>query len=129
MSSQESAKKGKEIVKILRGGRDEPTAFQNPFPQYWKLTEENLFGDVWGRPGLALRDRSIATMSVMLAAGQLPGLKIQIGFALNLGISREEVTELMMHVGMYAGWGLGAAGLMVAKEVFDSRDKENHEKK
>ena len=129
MSSQDSARKGKEIVKILRGGKDESTAFENPFPQYWKLTEENLFGDVWGRPGLALRDRSIATMSVMLAEGQIPGLKIQIGFALNLGINREEITELMMHVGMYAGWGKGAAGLMAAKEVFDTRDKQDNEKK
>ncbi|MFC1908943.1 carboxymuconolactone decarboxylase family protein [Chloroflexota bacterium] len=124
MGTSESAKKGKEIVNILRGGKDEPTAFERPFPQYWKLTEENLFGDIWGRPGLALRDRSIATMAAQVATSGLGGLKIHVGFALNLGISREEITELIMHVAMYSGWGKGASALLVAKEVFDARDKE-----
>jgi 4-carboxymuconolactone decarboxylase len=92
------------------------------FPEFWRMTQEHLFGEVWSRPGLALRDRSLITMAALMVLGRSEELKGHMGYALNIGISREEVLEMAMHLAHYAGWPVGVGALRVAKEVFSSRE-------
>ena len=90
-------------------------------PQLADLTVDVLFGDVWERPGLSKRDRSLITVATLIAlyrTGQLPG---HIGRALDNGVTKEEIGEIITHMAFYAGWPTAAQAARIAKEVFDSR--------
>ena len=90
-------------------------------PKLESLTEDVLFGDVWERPELSKRDRSLITVAVLQAlyrTGQLPG---HLNRALDNGITKEELGELITHVAFYAGWPTAANAVPIAKEVFDGR--------
>jgi 4-carboxymuconolactone decarboxylase len=86
-----------------------------------ELSANVLFGDVWERPELSKRDRSLITVSVLTAlyrTGQLPG---HLNRALDNGLTKEEIGEAITHVAFYAGWPTAANAVQIAKEVFDSR--------
>ncbi|MDO8690620.1 MAG: carboxymuconolactone decarboxylase family protein [Dehalococcoidia bacterium] len=124
MTDSERLQKGQEILQKLRGGASgtgSATATEEVFPEFWKMTQEHLFGEVWSRPGLALRDRSMISMTTLTVLGRMEELKMHMGYALNLGIPREEILEMLMHVAHYAGWPAAVSALRVAKEVFASR--------
>ena len=90
-------------------------------PQLADLTVDVLFGDVWERPGLSKRDRSLITVATLIAlyrTGQLPG---HIGRALDNGVTKEEIGEIITHIAFYAGWPTAAQAARIAKEVYDSR--------
>ena len=90
-------------------------------PKLESLTEDVLFGDVWERPELSKRDRSLITVAVLQAlyrTGQLPG---RLNRALDNGVTKEELGELITHVAFYAGWPTAANAVPIAKEVFDGR--------
>ena len=90
-------------------------------PKLESLTEDVLFGDVWERPELSKRDRSLITVAVLQAlyrTGQLPG---HLHRALDNGVTKEELGELITHVAFYAGWPTAANAVPIAKEVFDGR--------
>ena len=80
-----------------------------------------LFGEVWGRPGLAKKVRSISTMSALTVTGKEPQLKGHIGYALNLGWTKEEISELFMHLVFYGGLPSSLNALSVARSVFEER--------
>lgn len=125
MTDSERLEKGRQVLEQLRAGKP-PSATTNVTaemsPDFWEMTQGHLFGEVWSRPGLALRDRSIMTMVTLTTLGRSEELKVHMGYALNLGISREEILEMLMHVAHYAGWPAGVSALRVAKEVFSSRE-------
>ena len=90
-------------------------------PKLESLTEDVLFGDVWERPELSKRDRSLITVAVLQAlyrTGQLPG---HLNRALDNGVTKEDLGELITHVAFYAGWPTAANAVPIAKEVFDGR--------
>ena len=90
-------------------------------PQLADFTADVLYGDVWERPGLSKRDRSLITVATLIAlyrTGQLPG---HIGRALDNGVTKEEIGEIITHIAFYAGWPTAAQASQIAKEVFDSR--------
>jgi len=90
-------------------------------PKLESLTEDVLFGDVWERPELSKRDRSLITVAVLQAlyrTGQLPG---HLNRALDNGVTKEELGELITHVAFYAGWPTAANAVPIAKKVFDGR--------
>lgn len=77
------------------------------------------FGDIYSRPGLDLRAREIATIAALTAMGNaVPQLKVHIEAGLNVGLSREEITEIIMQMAVYAGFPAALNGLFAAKEVF-----------
>src|ERR1700740_1967619 len=81
------------------------------------------FGDIYSRPGLDLRSREIATIAALTAMGNAaPQLKVHIEAGLNVGISRDEVVEIIMQMAVYAGFPAALNGLFAAKEVFAHRD-------
>ncbi|MCP4329976.1 MAG: carboxymuconolactone decarboxylase family protein [Alphaproteobacteria bacterium] len=86
------------------------------------VTIEHLFGDIWTRPGLDHRDRELITVSVIAALGFERQLRVHVRGALNAGVTRDEIKELMLHVAHYAGWPSGFNGISVAREVFEEID-------
>ena len=90
-------------------------------PKLAEITSDVLFGDVWERPGLSKRDRSLITIAALIAlyrTDQLPG---HIGRALDNGVTKEEIGEVINHMAFYAGWPTAANAVRVAKEVYDER--------
>lgn len=91
-------------------------------PDFAAYLFEFPFGDIYSRPGLDLRAREIATIAALTALGNAsPQLKVHIEAGLNVGLSRNEITEIIMQMAVYAGFPAALNGLFAAKEVFASR--------
>lgn len=90
-------------------------------PHLADLSADVLFGDVWERPGLSKRDRSLITVASLTALYRTDQLRGHIGRALDNGVTKEEIGEVIEHMAFYAGWPVAANAVRVAKEVFDSR--------
>jgi 4-carboxymuconolactone decarboxylase len=80
-----------------------------------------LFGDVWERPELSKRDRSLITVAVLTALYRTDQLRGHIGRALDNGVTKEEISEVITHIAFYGGWPTAANAVQVAKQVFDQR--------
>lgn len=88
-------------------------------PDFARYLIEFPFGDIYCRPGLDLRSREIAVVAALTALGHAaPQLKVHIQGALNVGVSRDEVVEVIMQMAVYAGFPAALNGLFAAKEVF-----------
>jgi 4-carboxymuconolactone decarboxylase len=90
-------------------------------PKLRQLTDEVLFGDVWERPGLSKRDRSMITVAMLTALYRTEQLRGHIDRALTNGVTQEEIIEVVTHATFYAGWPVGVNGTQVAKTVFEAR--------
>src|SRR3989344_2024945 len=83
------------------------------------------FGDIYSRPGLDLRSREIAVIAALTALGNAtPQLKVHLQAALNVGVTREEIVEVLMQMAVYAGFPAALNGLAAAREVFAAGDAE-----
>lgn len=91
------------------------------FPKLGELTDKVLFGDVWERKGLSKRDRSLATVTALAVIGQAEQLRGHLWRALDNGVTREEIVELMTHLAFYCGWANAGSAALVAKRVFEER--------
>lgn len=92
-------------------------------PDFARLLIEFPFGDIYSRPGLDLKAREIAVVAALTALGNAaPQLKVHITGALNVGVSREEIVEVIMQMAVYAGFPAALNGLFAAKEVFAKHD-------
>lgn len=91
-------------------------------PDFATYLFEFPFGDIYSRPGLDLKSREIATIAALTALGNAaPQLKVHIEAGFNVGLSREEITETIMQMAVYAGFPAALNGLFAAKEVFAER--------
>jgi 4-carboxymuconolactone decarboxylase len=77
---------------------------------------------VWSRPGLGLRDRSLITVAALTALHRPNELRIHLGRALDNGVTREELCELIMHMAIYGGFPVAVEGMRIARELFDEID-------
>jgi len=77
---------------------------------------------VWSRPGLPPRDRSLITVAALTALHRPNELRIHLGRALDNGVTREELCEILMHMAIYGGFPVAVEGMRIAREVFDARD-------
>jgi 4-carboxymuconolactone decarboxylase len=93
-------------------------------PDLGRISDEVLFGQIWSRPGLELPHRSMITIAALTALGREPELKAHIRGGLNLGLTREQIVEIIMQMAFYAGQPAAHAGFRAAKEVFDALDKQ-----
>ena len=89
-------------------------------PKLAELTADVLFGDVWERSGLSKRDRSLITVAALIALYRTDQLRGHIGRALDNGVTKDEIGEVINHMAFYAGWPTAANAVRVAKEVFDA---------
>ena len=83
----------------------------NKSAKFKELTEQVLFADIWQRPQLSARERSIVTLSVLAALGRTEQLPYHLTLAANNGLSDEELTEIFTHLAFYAGWPAAASAL------------------
>ena len=90
-------------------------------PKLMDLTEQVLFGDVWERPGLSKRDRSLITVAALTALYRPEQLRGHIERALGNGVTKDEISELITHLALYSGWPTAVTAASVAKEVFDGQ--------
>ena len=90
-------------------------------PALARYTNSVLFGDLWRRPDLAPRDRSLVTIAALIAAGQDDQLAFHIDRGMNNGLTRTEVSEIITHLAFYAGWPRAVSAVPVAKKVFEAR--------
>jgi len=87
-------------------------------PKLAELTDNVLFGDVWARPGLSQRDRSLVTISALIAMNRPDQLRSHLARALQNGVKEEEIVEAITHLAFYAGWPNAISAVGVAREVF-----------
>lgn len=104
-----------------KGGDAVVESLKEIAPDFARYLIEFPFGDIYSRPELDLRSREIATVAALTALGNAaPQLKVHIAAALHVGLTQEEITEVMMQMAVYAGFPAALNGLFAAKEVFAS---------
>jgi 4-carboxymuconolactone decarboxylase len=97
---------------------EEIRAVSPALERYMRVT---LQGDLWNRPGLTPRDRSLVTVAALIARNQTVELPGQLNLALDNGLKPGEISELITHLAFYSGWANAMSAVVVAKEVFDGR--------
>ena len=90
-------------------------------PQLAAYTQDRLLGDVWKRPGLAPRDRSIVTLAALIARDQAIEMPYYFNLALDNGVKPREISEIITHLAFYAGWANAMSAIAIAKDVFAAR--------
>ncbi len=89
-------------------------------PKLVDLTDRVLFGEVWERPELSKRDRSLTTVAALVALNRPDQLRFHLAKALENGLKKEELIEAITHLAFYSGWPNAMSAIMVAKEVFSN---------
>jgi 4-carboxymuconolactone decarboxylase len=89
-------------------------------PDILRLVDEVLFGEIWTRPALDMKSRSMCTIAALTVLGREFQLRRHIQGALNIGITKQQVVEILCHMAFYGGLPVTVNGLRVAKEVFDT---------
>lgn len=87
-------------------------------PKLAELTDTVLFGDIWERPGLSKRDRSMITVAALIALNRPDQLRSHLALAKQNGASEDELVEAITHLAFYAGWPSAVSAVAVAREVF-----------
>ena len=103
------------------GGRN---LFGDFAPKLAELTDDVLFADVWNRPELSARDRSLVTVAVLTATGKTEQLGYHLDRAVENGVERVELIETITHVAFYAAWPSAMAAMGVAKQTFQATETE-----
>ena len=93
------------------------------FPGVVQYTTDVLFRDLWLRPDLAPRDRSLVTISALVAAGQIDQLTAHLNLGMDNGLTQTEAAEAITHLAFYVGWPNVFSAMPVAKDVFEKRPK------
>jgi 4-carboxymuconolactone decarboxylase len=86
-------------------------------PRLTEITDEVLFDDVWQRPGLSPRDRSLITVSALVALYRTNELPFHMGKALENGVTRDEIVETITHLAFYSGWPTASTAITIARDV------------
>nr|WP_045853655.1 carboxymuconolactone decarboxylase family protein [Raoultella terrigena] len=105
-----------------KGGEAVVNSLSDIAPDFARYLVEFPFGDIYARPGLDLRSREIATIAALTAMGNAaPQLKVHIAAGLHVGLTQEEIVEVIVQMAVYAGFPAALNGLFAAKEVFAGR--------
>lgn len=87
-------------------------------PKLAEVTDRVLFGDVWERPELSKRDRSLVTVAALIAMNRPDQLRFHLGRAVENGVKEQELIEAITHLAFYSGWPNAMTAIMIAKELF-----------
>ena len=98
-----------------------PQIMRDIAPALAEYTDNVLFGDVWERPGLSPRDRSLVTITSLISLYRVNELPFHLKKALENGVTREEIGEIITHLAFYAGWPVASTAVAIADCVY----KEN----
>lgn len=91
-------------------------------PALARYTQGRLLGDVWKRPYLSPRDRSIVTVAALIARNQTTEMPYYLNLALESGVKPNEISEIITHLAFYSGWGNAMSAVAIAKDVFSKRN-------
>ena len=122
--SESRLERGRRALAEIDGqaGHNVVAALADIAPDFATYLLEFPFGDIYSRGGLGLREREIATIAALSAMGNAaPQLKVHIEAGLNVGLSQEEIVEILMQRAVYAGFPAALNGLFAAKDVFAQR--------
>lgn len=112
-------------ARSVPGASGQPTPAQRLIgdfaPKLVGLTDNVLFGDVWARPDLSQRDRSLVTVSALIAMNRPEQLRSHLARARDNGVTQAELIETITHLAFYAGWPSAIAAISVANEVFEKK--------
>ncbi|HEX3430405.1 MAG TPA: carboxymuconolactone decarboxylase family protein [Rhizomicrobium sp.] len=101
----------------------EKSAHKSPFadvaPALAKYTDDVLFGDVWKRPGLSPRDRSLITVACLVSLYRTNELPFHLKRAMENGLTRDEIAEVITHLAFYAGWPPASTAVGIARKMFE----------
>lgn len=102
-----------------------PTAARQQFgdvaPKLAEISDEVLFGDIWERPGLSKRDRSLITCTALIALGKTEQMNFHFPRAIENGVTQEEIVELITHMAFYSGWPNSMSAVSKVKEIFGKK--------
>ncbi len=87
-------------------------------PRLAELSDDILFGDIWERSGLSKRDRSLITVATLVALNRTEQLPFRLNRALENGITKDEIIELITHLAFYSGWPTAMSAVLLARDVF-----------
>ncbi|HEY5523047.1 MAG TPA: carboxymuconolactone decarboxylase family protein [Desulfuromonadaceae bacterium] len=90
-------------------------------PDFAKLTKDFLFGDIWERPGLSQRDKSLITVTCLVALNRIEQVDFHLKKAFENGLTKEELVAAITHIAFYAGWPTAASGFGHLKKVIDQQ--------
>ena len=90
-------------------------------PKLAQLSDDVLFGDVWERPQLSKRDRSMITCAALIATGRAEQMTTHFPRAITHGVTKEELVEMITHLAFYTGWPCSVSAVMRVKELFDTK--------
>lgn len=96
-----------------------PPAIQEFAPKLAEVTDTVLFGDIWERPGLSPRDRSLVTVTVLAALYRNDQLSFHLGKALENGVTKDELIEAITHLAFYAGWPNAMTAMSQLEEIVE----------
>ena len=106
--------------------KKEPSAVQKAIgdlaPKLVELTDDVLFGDVWERPSLSKRDRSLVTVAALVSLNRTEQLRFHLERALENGVTKDELVETITHLAFYSGWPTAMSAITLAKEIFSKRN-------
>lgn len=106
---------------------DEKTPMRAPWgdiaPRLTEITNQVLFDDIWQRPGLSPRDRSLITVASLISLYRSNELPFHLRKALENGVTRDEIVEAITHLAFYSGWPTAATALAIARQVFEQADQ------
>ncbi len=91
-------------------------------PDLEKLVMEFAFSDIYGRPELDMKSREIATVAALAAMGHTAQLKVHVQAALNVGVTKVEIVEIILQMALYAGFPAAINAMQAAREVFDDME-------
>src|SRR6185369_11143062 len=111
----------KEAEQTRAGSVDQ--RFGSVSPGLVQYTTDVLFRDLWLRPDLAPRDRSLVTVSALVASGQVAQITFHLNRAMDNGLTKEEAGEVVGHLAFYAGWPNAFSAAPVLKEVIEKRPR------
>ncbi|MCG7400365.1 carboxymuconolactone decarboxylase family protein [Caballeronia zhejiangensis] len=101
------------------------TAAQQMFgeiaPKLADLSDNLLFGDIWERPQLSKRDRSLITCAAIVAMGKTDQMNTHFPRAIRNGVTQEELVEMITHMAFYAGWPSAVTAALRAKDIFGKK--------
>jgi 4-carboxymuconolactone decarboxylase len=95
--------------------------FYTAVPKLREVANDLIYGDIWERPQLSKRDRSMITCAALIAMKGQDEVGAHINRALDNGVTREEISELITHITFYIGWPAGVNAARKAQEIFDAR--------
>jgi 4-carboxymuconolactone decarboxylase len=108
LSTQPSALTARDVVRQVA-------------PKLIDLSEKVLYGDVWERPGLSKRDRSLVTVAALVAMYRGDQLKGHLERALANGVTKDEIGEVITHLAFYSGWPTAMTAARIATKVFEAK--------